>query len=93
MSWLTRLLGARDTSLSPRPAPGEDYKGFRITPTPRKSPEGWRIAARIEKEVGGETLVHELLRADVIRDEETAREATLAKARQVIDEQGEAIFR
>ena len=91
MSWLTRILGVRQGD--PAPLPEVEHEGFHILPAPQRTAEGWRIAARIRKEIGGEMRTHELIRADVIREEEAAREASLAKARQMIDQQGEALFR
>ena len=49
----------------------------------------FRIAAVIEKD----GRRHELIRADTLRDREAAVAASLGKARQIIDEQGESIFR
>ncbi|MDG4647407.1 HlyU family transcriptional regulator [Roseibacterium sp. SDUM158017] len=71
----------------------EVYKDFRIFPQPQSAPGGFRIGARIEKDVDGETKVHQLLRADIIQGAEEAEHFSLLKARQVIDEQGEALFR
>ncbi|WP_298430234.1 HlyU family transcriptional regulator [uncultured Jannaschia sp.] len=86
MSILSRLFGGG--SASPPATPTTEYQGFTITPQPTKTSDGFRIAALIEKD--GQQ--HELIRADTIRDWETAIDASLAKARQVIDEQGDRIF-
>lgn len=93
MPFWSRLFGG--SSAGPSAAPGaapEEHKGFRITPKP--IPEGgqFRVAARIEKEVGGEVRVHELVRADRLASMDEARALSLAKARQMIDEQGERLF-
>lgn len=90
MSLLSRLFGG---SKAPAEAESETYEGFQITPTPVKESGGYRIAARIEKEVGGEMKVHEMIRADTYADPDTAKDAALAKARQVIDFEGDRIFR
>ena len=94
MSWLTRLLGGGESARAEgsAPGPGETHEGFEIRPEPVKADGGWRIAATIRKSVGGETRTHRLVRADVIADRDAAASASLAKARQVIDQQGEAIF-
>lgn len=70
----------------------EEHNGFAIYPEPVKEGTQWRIAARIEKEVDGEVKVHRLIRADTLESEEAARAASVGKAKQVIDEQGERIF-
>ena len=94
MSWLTRLLGGGKGARAEGPAPGpaELHEGFEIRPEPIKADGGWRIAATIRKSVGGEPRTHRLVRADVIADRDAAASASVAKARQVIDQQGESIF-
>ena len=85
MAWLSKLFGGSDASPS---VPPETYKDFAITPQPQKDASGWRIAALIEKD--GQT--HHLIRADVLNDQEAAITASVNKAKQVIDEQGERLF-
>ncbi|MBF9058955.1 hypothetical protein HKCCSP123_07130 [Rhodobacterales bacterium HKCCSP123] len=70
----------------------EVYKEFRIFPEPQSASGGYRLAARIEKEVGGETKVHHMIRADQIQDAEEAEAFSIRKAKQLIDEQGERLF-
>ena len=89
MSLLKRLFGGG----APAEAEAEVYQDFRIIPTLQKESDGYRISARIEKNVNGETKVHSLIRADTIASLEDATSATIAKAKQVIDEQGDALFR
>ena len=88
MSWLSKLFGGRPKDTAPPAAKAEDHKGFVITPAP--IPEGgqFRVAARIEKD--GRS--HDLVRADTMASLEQATAFSLAKARQVIDEQGDGIF-
>jgi hypothetical protein len=85
MSLFSKLFGGGST---PAPEP-EIYKGFAITSTPQKDSSGWRIAAHIEKD----GKVHDLIRADVLNAKDAAEEASMAKAKQVIDEQGDGLFR
>lgn len=89
MSLLSRLFGGKpkaDTAA----AAGEthDHKGFRITPKPIREGGQYRVAARIDKD----GRVHELVRADTMASLEDATAISLAKARQMIDEQGERLF-
>ncbi|NBD29287.1 MAG: hypothetical protein GVY31_04515, partial [Alphaproteobacteria bacterium] len=66
MSLLKKLFGGSgDPPKEPRV---EDYNGYRIYPAPLKEQGGYRIAARIEKDIGGETRTHTLIRADVVAD-------------------------
>ncbi len=88
MSLLSRLF-ARPAAKAPEPVL---HKDFRIFPAPVKEAGGYRIAARVEKDFGGETKVHNLQRADTIPSLEEATTLTLAKARQAIDQLGDALF-
>ncbi len=92
MSWLSKLFGGGASDTAAPQSASEVYKEFRIVPQPIRESGGHRIAARIEKQIGGETRAHELVRADVISDYDQAVEASLAKARQIIDEQGDRLF-
>ncbi len=85
MALFSKLFGG---GKAPAPTPQENYEGFAITPTPEKEANGWRIAARIEKD--GKT--HTLIRADVIQSKDQADAASVTKAKQMIDEQGERLF-
>ena len=89
MSLLKKLFGGS----APAEAEAEIYQDFRIIPTLKRESDGYRISARIEKDVNGETKVHSLIRADTIASLDDATAATVAKAKQVIDEQGDALFR
>ncbi len=89
MSWLSRLLGGKTEPPEPAPAgEAEDYKGFVITPGPIREGGQYRVAARIEKD----GRVHQLVRADTMASLDEATAISLAKARQVIDEQGDRLF-
>ncbi|WP_425038370.1 HlyU family transcriptional regulator [Primorskyibacter sp. S187A] len=86
MSLLSKLFGG---GKSPEAAPkGEIYEGFSITATPQRADGGYRIGALIEKD--GKR--HDLIRADVIADHDTAVEASVAKAKQMIDQMGDRLF-
>ncbi len=92
MSLFSRLFGG---SSAPDPAPASEpqtYKDFRIFVEPVRAPGGFRVAARIVKDVGGETRTHHLVRADTCDTFETAFEVTTNKARMLIDQQGNRIF-
>jgi hypothetical protein len=93
MPFWSRLFGsAPATDAPPEPQGGEDYKGFRITPAPVREGGQYRVAARIEKVVDGETRRHDLVRADTMASLEDATAISMAKARQMIDEQGDRLF-
>ena len=87
MSLLKRLFGSK-----PAEEVAETYNGFRIIAAP--IPEGgkYRLAARIEKDVDGETKAHQVIRADTFDSLEQAQTVSVTKAKQVIDEQGKSLF-
>jgi hypothetical protein len=91
MSILSRLFGGGASKPGSGPAPVE-YEGFLIHPAPIRDGSKHRISARIEKEVGGEKKSHTLIRADTLDDHDAAVDASVAKARKLIDEQGDRLF-
>lgn len=90
MSILNRLFG-KSTETKPMPEP-EMHAGCAIHPEPIREGGKWRIAARIVKEIEGTERTHKLIRADTLDSEDAAVAASLAKARHVIDEQGDRLF-
>lgn len=89
MSLLSRLFGG---GKSEPESEAEEYEGFKITPQPAREGGRYRIGARIEKEVDGAVKSHDLIRADTLDDLQSASEASVRKAKQVIDEQGDRLF-
>lgn len=90
MSFLKKLFGGGGGSAPD--APKEDYNGYHITLTPISESDGYRVCALIEKEIEGELKTHKMVRADTVQGLEAAQAASLRKAQQVIDEQGDRIF-
>jgi hypothetical protein len=90
MGWLSNLFGSKSEGGAAEGKPGssEEHKGFKITPKPIREGNQYRISARIEKD----GRVHELIRADTVGSLDDAMAMSVAKARQVIDEQGERVF-
>ena len=90
MSLLSRLFGSGKTqSVTAEP---EIYKDMQIFAEPISEGKTYRLAARITQDKDGETREHHLIRADTFQDKDQAIEASAAKARQMIDEQGERLF-
>lgn len=94
MSFLKKLfgLGSGGTS-APAPAPAVEYQGYRITAAPFEAEGQFQTAGTITKEIDGEVKEHRFIRADRHPSYEVAVEFAVGKARQIIDEQGERIFR
>ncbi|MFO1143939.1 MAG: HlyU family transcriptional regulator [Amaricoccus sp.] len=90
MSLLSRLFG-RSSAAAPESEP-QAYKDFRIFVEPIREGSRYRIAARIEKDAEGGPRSYRLIRADTCESADEAADLTLRKARQVIDEQGDALF-
>ena len=95
MSFLKSLFGRKEPKAAGPAAPlkSAEYKGFTIHATP--FPEGGQqqLAGVIEKEIDGELKSHRFTRADRFPGAEEAADFALVKARQLIDEQGERLFR
>lgn len=94
---LGKLFGSLFKSGGPKapegPVAQEDYKGFLILAEPRQVGGQWQIAGRILKEKDGEAREHVFIRADQLPTREEAAEFMLRKARSMIDQQGDGLFR
>ena len=78
------------------PAPTEEpvtHEGYVIQPLPERDGGGWRVQADISREIDGEMKTHRFIRADTFPDKAAAVSTTILKAKRVIDEQGERLFR
>lgn len=70
----------------------EEYKGFVIRAIEMKAGGEFQLAGLIEKDVDGALRSQKFVRADRIADREQLIALTLAKGRQIIDEQGDRVF-
>lgn len=86
MSLWNKLFGGGGGNSAAEPV---EHKGFLIFPEPINEGGQYRIAARIEK---GDKL-HQMIRADLLRDQGEASEASVHKAKMMIDQMGEDLFR
>lgn len=93
MSFWKNLFGGGGGSDAPiEVSPGEDYKGFTIRATPMSVGSEYQLAGLIEKQIGGELKSYKFVRADRMSSRDDAVSLALAKARLIVDEQGEGIF-
>lgn len=92
MSFLSKLFSSGTKSAKPEGPKPTEYKGMRITPDPIKDGANFRIAATIEMTRGDETLSHHLIRADTLGSHDQACEASINKAKLMIDQMGERLF-
>ncbi|TVQ29706.1 MAG: hypothetical protein EA356_16210 [Geminicoccaceae bacterium] len=93
--WVGRLFGGGDDAGKGAVGAGTavEYQGFTILPEPYQRGGQWQLAARISKEIDGETKEHHLIRADLIADLAEAQNSAVMKAKRMIDEQGDGLFR
>ena len=93
MSLLSRLFGGgRDAPKEETKGDPVTHEGFAIYPQPIAEGGQFRVCALIEKEVDGTLRSHRMIRADLLNDRDAAVEASLLKAKTMIDQQGEGIF-
>ena len=94
MSFFSRLFGGGAAASSePTVMAEEDYQGHHIAATPMKEGDQWRLCATVSKEIDGETRTHDVIRADLFASADDAARYAVTKAKQVIDEQGDGIYR
>jgi hypothetical protein len=73
-------------------AQSQTYGDCTIFATPQREGNQFRLAGRIEKQVNGDTLVRNFIRADVFTSVDDAVETTFRKAQQIIDQNGPSLF-
>jgi hypothetical protein len=91
MSFFKSLFGGG--SKAAKPGKTAEHKGFTIEAKPYKEGGQYQLAGLISKEIGGERKEYRFVRADRFTSEDEAAEFALSKGRQIIDEQGERMFR
>jgi hypothetical protein len=98
MSFWKKLFGGGDGAENSAPAGDkalgeEGYKGFLIKAIEMRAGSEYQLAGTIEKDVGGELKTYRFIRADRMSSKDDLVALALSKGRQIIDEQGEGIFR
>ncbi|MGF1900481.1 HlyU family transcriptional regulator [Aliivibrio sifiae] len=91
MGLFSRLFGS-----SPKQEPvieAIEYKTFLIYPNSEADGSQFRIAGKVTKEINGELKEHRFIRSDVISSKNDADELMLRKAKMLIDQMGESIFK
>jgi hypothetical protein len=69
-----------------------EYNGYRIRPAPYRRMGQYQTCGVVAKEIGGEIKEHRFIRAEMHPTRDAAITFSIAKARQLIDEQGERLF-
>ena len=97
MSFLKKLFGLNSAPSASNVLAAEGseqyYEGYSILPAPIKEGGQYRLAGTISREIDGEIKTHHLIRADMFPSHEEAVNFTMRKAKQVIGEQGDRLFR
>lgn len=95
MSFLKSLFGGRKTE-APKPAgpvKSIEHEGFTIHATPYQEGGQYQLCGVVEKEIGGERKSYRFVRADRFASLDEAAEFTLVKGRQIVDLEGERLFK
>lgn len=94
MSFLSRLFGGAAGAEAgvPKILGEETYQGYKIRALEMRAEGEFQLCGEIEKTIGDEAKVKEFIRADKLSGEDQVVSVTLAKGRQIIDEQGEGLF-
>lgn len=92
MSFLKRIFGGGGAD-GPTPV-GEtvEYKGFSIQATPYSEGGQYQTCGLVTKETGAAKLEHRFVRADRFPSADDAAAQAIRKGKQLVDEQGEALF-
>lgn len=84
--------GGKSAEAPAKAAEPVSHGGCTIYPAPIREGSQFRLAGRIEKDVNGEKLVRNFVRADVFTSMDDAVEFTVKKAQQIIDQNGPSLF-
>ena len=92
MSILSALFGKLAPAAAEKVPEPVEYKGYIIRPAPFRAEGQFQTAGTIEREVDGVRKEHRFIRADAFASFDDAVTFALAKARQLVDLQGDRMF-
>ena len=95
MSFFKSLFGgrAKEPAAPAGPVKSVEHKGFTIHATPFQEGGQHQLCGVIEKEIDGALRSHRFIRADRFPGVQEAADFALVKGQQLVDEQGEALFK
>ena len=96
MSFFKKLFGGGSASDEPKGDKvlgQEEHKGHTIKAIEMRAGSEYQLAGVIEKEIGGELKSYRYIRADRMNSVDDLIMLALSKGRQIIDEQGDGIYR
>ncbi|MGQ0663645.1 MAG: HlyU family transcriptional regulator [Pseudomonadota bacterium] len=92
--FLRRLVNPKQGEASrPEPVAAVEYNGYSIRPTPRRQGSEWLTAGVIAKQFPDGVKEHQFIRVDTHANQADAANFSIYKAKQIIDEQGDKMFR
>ena len=91
--WRNLFGGGGSAETAEKPGTPVEYNGFTIVPAPYKSEGQYQTAGTITKEIDGAVKEHKFIRADRHPSYDDAVDFTLAKARQIVDQMGDRMFK
>lgn len=90
---LKALFAGGGSGQASRAAEPVDYNGYEIYPAPERRDGGWNTQGIIRKIIDGEPKEHRFIRVDTHSNLDDAISFSVTKAQQIIDEQGDNLFR
>lgn len=95
MSFFRSLFGrAKPDEPAPKASRTAEHGGFTIRAEPYQAEGGqWQTAGTVSKEIDGAVKEHRFVRADRFGSLDDAMDFALAKGRQLVDQQGDRMFR
>lgn len=99
MSFLKRLFGGGSSgapeagAAAAAPAKSVEHNGFTIAATPYKAEGQYQTCGVVSREIDGVVKEHRFIRADRFPGLDDAVEVSIKKGVQLVDEQGEQIFK
>lgn len=95
MSFLKSLFGRKDAKPEQPAGPLKsiEHNGFTIHATPYQEGGQYQLCGVIEKLVDGEMRTHRFVRADRFPGAQEAADFSIVKGQQLVDQQGDTIFR
>ena len=91
-AWNRLTAGSAGGEVDPATVTPVEYKGYRIRPVPYRTDGQYQTAGIIDKDTPDGVKQHRFVRADTHPSREAAVDFAIAKAKQIIDLQGDRMF-
>ena len=92
--WKSLFGGAKSATDAPAgPGRSDEHEGYRIEAAPFRDGDQYIVAGTISKVIDGERREHKFVRADRCPGIDDAAEMTVRKAKQIIEQSGDRMFK